>query len=378
MKYSQLISQPDEVSKMARSSFAFLVLVTCAALPGAAQPARAEAGLAASPASFEMLPGVVVERSRPALFLMSPERGVDAVDPRTGDLLWSSSEAARPVLAAGDRVYAQAEPSGGGVLEVVALSALDGRRQAASTIALPAGVNAGIGDGLESSFRVWAALEGGDLRLGWENTTRRSSPLPPKEGESVAAPRTGAAGIRASALGAEEFSVLGSVPARPDAPVARASWDDAHTSAAHLGALQATVVTSGQGRLVLRRGDASGAALPEVVLSEGGYHLRMPSVDGRHLLVSREVDPGSGEGYRLEIFDLATGSRLGEMPSRRSHVAFFVVGDVVVFETAAGAARVDDRMIAVPRQLNGFDLAAESLVWQRPLRDTRFRGQRPR
>src|SRR4051812_10693769 len=75
----------------------------------------------ASVGAFELLPGVVVDRSRPAVYLQRPDQGIGAVEPSSGALLWSSREAAKPLLVYGDLLVAQTEPIRDGTLGIAFL-----------------------------------------------------------------------------------------------------------------------------------------------------------------------------------------------------------------------------------------------------------------
>src|SRR5205823_4768852 len=55
-----------------------------------------------------LLPCGVADAAGRTGYLSNPGGGIDAVDLLTGDLLWKSDEAQRPLLVVGGRLYAQA------------------------------------------------------------------------------------------------------------------------------------------------------------------------------------------------------------------------------------------------------------------------------
>jgi hypothetical protein len=367
---------------------------------------------AAAPAgSFEMLPGVVVDRDRPAVYLMSPDQGIDAVDPASGARLWSSHEAARPLLVYGDLLVAQTEPVRAGILGIAFLDRNDGTRRLAVDVPLPKGVTARVGDGPGSRFDAWAAVRQGKVAIGWENVERWTKPVPPGPRDALETRLAGGALIdfpndpRADPRADSRMKPLtrtAEPPPRPAPPIVRLASDDgAPGERVRAGdvsaALRMVRNPAGPPRLVLQRWEAgTGAPLGEVDLLEGDYHLRLPSADGSHLLESREMTPSDGDGYSFLVFSLATGKLLGKAESPRSHAFFFVFNNLLVSESLPFARRVESKrgdedgdrdegdegdddagMVFEPRKLRAVDLASGAVVWERPLRDTAYRGPYP-
>src|SRR5688500_2202402 len=101
----------------------------------------------------EIAPGVAVDGSGSAVFLMSPARRVEARAVMTGALRWSSAEAVRPLAAAAGRLLAQADAPGGR-LDLVILDALSGQRVASESMTLPDEVSAPIDEVLGTRFEL--------------------------------------------------------------------------------------------------------------------------------------------------------------------------------------------------------------------------------
>src|SRR5271166_3071297 len=58
---------------------------------------------------FQLRPGVIVDAGQGVVFVMNPNRGIDSRDLSSGRVLWSTTIAAKPLLAFDDRLVAQAE-----------------------------------------------------------------------------------------------------------------------------------------------------------------------------------------------------------------------------------------------------------------------------
>ena len=109
------------------SSVAMLSFGTAAAidLPDAAELAR-------SASAFELRPGVVVDPAGGVAYLMRPGGGIEKVSLTSGELLWTTQEAAKPLALFGDLLIAQVDGTAAAdALEIVLLDAQQGgeRRQ---------------------------------------------------------------------------------------------------------------------------------------------------------------------------------------------------------------------------------------------------------
>src|SRR5947208_13252831 len=89
----------------------FLLLGLLAPHPGRAvppPPAAPDLPVAPGPSGTLALPAGIADPAGRTGFLAGAGGGVDAVDLTTGDVLWQTTEAQRPLLVVGDRLYAQA------------------------------------------------------------------------------------------------------------------------------------------------------------------------------------------------------------------------------------------------------------------------------
>ena len=72
------------------------------------------------------------------LYMMNERGGIDRVSVTSGELLWSSTEAAKPLVLYGDLLVAQVESATANRLEIVLLDVLSGDRSMEFLIDLPA------------------------------------------------------------------------------------------------------------------------------------------------------------------------------------------------------------------------------------------------
>ena len=119
--------------------------------------------------SFVFRPGVIVSPQQNALYLMTPNGSIDAVNLLSGNVIWSVADGAKPLALAKKILVTQAElQKKSNILKIVALdSEKEGQRIWTTEILLPLKVKALIDDGMESYFRVMAWYENNKVNLSW-------------------------------------------------------------------------------------------------------------------------------------------------------------------------------------------------------------------
>jgi hypothetical protein len=317
--------------------------------------------------------------------MMNPEGSVDKVAIDSGELLWSSESAARPLALYGDVLLAQSENAEAPGFEVVSLDALNGRDlQSTFRLELPEGVRANIDDGMGFSFKARGMIRDGQPLVLWEHTETYVKGVAPKSDEplersQLSAYRLDLASDRATAIDPALMS-----EAAPTLPAAARDWAISTPGAA--GAFPAGAVIAGtqlendgaRARIILKRWDSgSGFPLPDVELFRGEHVLRFESADKRHLLVAERLAPGDFEEYEWTIFSLETGELLGRLRHHQSHAWFLVSGNALIFESTPFGRLVDDSWVEKPRALGAALLGSGAIVWTRPLRDTSYTGSFP-
>jgi len=337
--------------------------------------------------SFEFRPGVIVDPDRPAVYLMNPQRGIDAVDLSSGKLICTTAKAAKPLFLYGDLLVAQAETSDRrGVLRIVILDAKDkGGLGLEAEIALPEGVWASIDDGLGTSFWASARIHEGALIVSWFFAEQLLSGANLRPDATAPRQITGAARIdlktgRVERLKADEL---------PPLPIAALPGNVAQLVASgvlagpvwHVGGVAATIQrasdTGGQ-RTILRRWNLdTGEPLPDVVLFGRELTFRYPSANGRHLLTSKLVETDPHVKYLWVIFSLETGGRVAEVRNHSPAAWFFVSGSRLIYESPLQRRLVDGAWAEEPRKLRAIDLVSGAELWNWPIRDTAYRGPYP-
>jgi hypothetical protein len=133
------------------------------------------------------------------------------------------------------------------------------------------------------------------------------------------------------------------------------------------------------GPLTLRRWEAAaGRPLPSVTLVEAAV-TALPSADQTHLLASERAGKGgpSDPEYLWSVFSLETGGRVGEVRSDVSAAPFFVWKDALVFRSQPRGYRRQGRWVEEPLQIRALPLRGGAPLWERPVRDTAYRGVMP-
>ena len=118
--------------------------------------------------SWITIPGGLADPAGKVAYLASASDGIEAVDLESGQAIWESKDAQRPLALAGDQIIAQA-PRGQAkinTINVIVLDAPSGKViSRAQPIVLPEWVAVDGGIGL--SFSSTAAMDGNDLVISW-------------------------------------------------------------------------------------------------------------------------------------------------------------------------------------------------------------------
>lgn len=316
---------------------------------------------------FELRPGVVVDPAAARLYLMNPQGGIDAVELATGNLLWTSKAAAKPLAAFDDRLAAQANQTpGSGSLPIVLLDTKSGRAESTISLPTPDRVTPSIDEQLRSSSSVAARVEPDGLLVWWTVTGRSVRPIPgPVSAQTVA----GAALIN---LQSHKVTTVthDQVDARlrgklSPAKAPRLKPNESLYYAPQLVdgcfvSVQPDVTGGGQHPVLKRWNAASGEPLPDVELGPG-YIASLPSADRSLYLV---VSEASGHVYVWSLYAIASGERVAEVRLPVSGRRFFLWHSILIYEVASSGLRA----------LN-FKTGAE--IWKRALRDTGYHGPYP-
>ncbi len=367
----------------------FLVLLLAGGCAAAAERAREESSRAPIQTSFELGPGVIVDGTGLTVFVMRPGGGIEAVDARSGDVVWSTDAAARPLALAGDRLVAQAEANRPGVLPIVILDISVAETPVLTTeVPLAAGVFALVDQPLGISFSVRARADGGEVSIWWDYLEQEVTGVAPAPGTSP---------IRRRFEGASRVEVISGklrvldgapTPVTPPLPPPVQQMVDSGElrqppwrAGRVLAAITERATDEGGRKVVLRRWDAeTGEALPEVLLLDGRPRAVLPSVDSRDVVITSRLEgtvAPAWDQYRWSIFSLLSGKALGEMRWHTSATPFWVAGGALLTMTQPFERRIEGRVLKEPLAVRAVGLGSETQIWSRPVRDTTYRGAYP-
>lgn len=340
--------------------------------------------------AFEFRPGVIVGADRCTAYLMNTQGGIDAVDLSSGESIWTTSRAAKPLLLHGDLLIAQAAeaPGRSGVFRIVGLNTTaKGEPVFEADVELPEGVSAFVSDGPGITFRASARISEVDLIVSWLFSEQPISGAYIEADATAFRQVTGTARIdletgRVEPLGSDETPSLNG----PQLPDNLARLVESGSLPGRLWRLDnvlisPALITDDDGeRILLKRWNGeTGEALPEISIRSNGLTVRYPSADYRHLLTSKlvETSPRVWEKYLWVIFSLETGVRVAEVRNFEPGAWFFISGSSLIQEVQPQGRLVDGVGVEEPRKLRAIDLASGAERWNRPIRDTAYRGSYP-
>ncbi|NIV51966.1 MAG: hypothetical protein GWN53_08825 [Gammaproteobacteria bacterium] len=337
--------------------------------------------------AFQFRVGVIADPDRGELYLMNPQGGIDAVDLTSGDVIWSTAQAAKPLLHYDKILVAQAEmPDVGNILRIVVLSADTGERVFDVDVELPDGVRASVDDHLGETFDASAYMHGGAVIVSWRFSVQQITGVNP--GPDPAAGSRRATGAVRVDLGTERVTHLHSdeipAPSEPAVPDNVASLIESGALRGPLlraGSVVATVIRTGNDRkrnIILRRWRLeTGEPLPDISLFDDGFTFRYASADERHLLGSKAAET-NGPAWMWSIYSVETGEHVTEV-RRPSPAAPFFIWDSMLFHESppTGRAGTGSWAIEEPRKVRALDLESGAELWSRAIRDTIYRGPYP-
>lgn len=326
------------------------VLLAALLVPGTA--------LAQAPVSVPALhDGVVVDPAGGTAYVMSPAGGIEARELATGNVLWRSAEAAKPLLLVDGTLVAQAPPPPEGDLVVVNLDSRRGTAKERKNIKLPPGQRAQVTDGLSRSFRAQAfATTNGSVIVSWTSEDGRSHQgiLPP-EVETPQTEEAKAASARAEALAQQR----------------------------RRGAVRLDLASGKVDSLPFAEAQATAVKAPGLIASIGGSNKsgspilgQLTSLDGRHTLTSERVPGQSWNRYRWTVTD-AAGAALGAVDAPVSMSPFVVSGNRILYVAEPAVLKQGDKFVEKPLRLKALDLQTGAEQWEAPVVESIYRGPFP-
>jgi hypothetical protein len=345
------------------------------------------ASVAASSATpFELAPGVIVDPVRGVVYLMNPQRGIDAIAFPSGKLIWRTASAAKPLLLFDDRLVAQAEAVAAmRALRVAVLNiAAHGEPVQSASLPLAAPAFASIDDGMGISFTADARVSAGNLEVSWRFTQRtvtgfaRPGPAPVLETNGAA--RIDLKTGRSQPLPAREAPTQPRMTPLPPSLQKLVDSRALPSTPQRAGKFYiATGSADGGKRAVVRRWDgAAGGALADIEL-DPGFNFGIASADGEMLLARKPLgaDATGWRDYLWAIYSLETREKIAEIRMPTSAAPFFVWNSMLVIVSRPFGRRINGKWTEEPLELRAFDLKTRGEAWKAPIRDTTYRGPYP-
>lgn len=339
--------------------------------------------------SFVLGPGVIISEHEGMAYVMVPGGEIQAVDARTGDSVWRSNIAAKPLAIQGNHLIAQAVAKRPGVLPI---EILDLRRPDAPPLTievpLPADVTAFIDQPLGISFVAEARDEGGEVVLSWNYLEQVVSSVAPAPGTSPIRRRAeGSARIDTESGEVQilEGTLKPPSPTLPPPLQQMFEGGESHRPPVRAGnvfaATTTRVIEGGERQVVLRRWEAeTGEELPDVVLFNGRPRAVVSSSDNRHIVITSRLEgaeAGEWERYQWSVFSMESGEPIGSIRWHTSATPFCVLDGTLLTITQPFSRRVEGRIVAQPPALRAISLETGVQTWSHALRDTTYRGPFP-
>jgi hypothetical protein len=299
---------------------------------------------------FELSTGVIVDPAGRRIYVMDPEHGIKAVDLATGERMWLTKIAAKPIGWAAGRLIGQVETSEiPNRLTIVAINPATGSKIVAGGMTLPGDVRASVTESLKGDFKAVAGLADGDTVVSWQFTKRSPKALPPGTRSTLPAP----GGI---------------------APRALINGTDSGVFRMNLATGAVSSMSTGESEPLNRLLMEEHLAPEQPNISDRQF----PSADGQNILVSTQTsDDEELEKYTLTVYERETKARLGEFKSHVSLVPFFVWRSLVIYESSPYVQRTGDGVREQPRKIRAIDLKAGKEIWSVEIRDAKYRGPFP-
>jgi len=295
--------------------------------------------------------GVVVDAASGVAYVMSREGGIDALDLTSGNVMWKSRDAAKPLALVDGVLVAQARPRENGKLILLALDARKGSARRQTEIDIPKALRANVADGPSQTFRARAYPAGkSSVVITWEaDNALPQGYLPAVPGEPTNDVEAKRAAEAAAALGRPQRGAVRLDLAAGSS--AQMSWDEAQKAVPAV-------------REIAQKGTGSVAR-------------QLVSLDGRHVLTS-EPSPEARlwTPYRWTVTD-ASGARIGTLDAPVSMAPFVVSGSRILY-VAQPSVRVEGgKTIQEPLSLQALDLRTGTKLWSVPVADSTYRGPFP-
>jgi hypothetical protein len=322
------------------------------------------------------LPGGLADPAGRAGFVASAAGGIEALDLQTGEVLWESIEAQRPLLLVGSRLIAQAGTKRNRFRILVYETQTGECVLESDPVVLPPWVVTGSASG--RSFDARWRLERNQLVCTWEAKAWNAG-IAHLPAEQSAAARKHAAGVARIDLDTgrvESGPAEKTEPEPPPRPLKELE-NRAVRWQGSIGPFTCAVVIeespSGQS-LVLRMWDpASGKALEPRELLRGKRLLVQTTLEGKYLCLrdgGNGPDQQGGRSIREQFWTLLSldpTAKSAKVPYETGTQAMAVVGPRLFYAVSGPVQGAINRSMVEPRILKAVSLESGKVLWQRPV-----------
>jgi outer membrane protein assembly factor BamB len=288
--------------------------------------------------------GVVIEQNRKELYIINPDNKMEAISLTTGQTLWSTGDKIKPLTLVNGKLICQAiSPGRQNEFAIVALDLTqNGRIISRNTIQLPDNVNTDYRQTGNSYFSIQTRVINGQAYFSWEYNY-----IPLR-------------GIF------EEESIN----------------KDKNEIIKQSGAFK---IDNNSGKL----NSINKEQLPNNFLSQSivlDQQNRIPNIktlqfvskDEKYAMASNKVaEDIVFNTYQWEIYERASGSKVGQILDYRSYAPFYVSGNTIIYEIGPYVRALKDGIEEVPLKIVAVDLETGKVLWSKEILDTIYRGPLP-
>jgi hypothetical protein len=311
-------------------------------------------------------------------FFASAAGGIEAIDLKTGELLWETNEAQRPLIVWGTRLLAQAGVQRNRLRILVFDLTQNGQCVLESDpVVLPDWVVSADAPG--RSFDARWEVDRNHLVLTWEAAAWYAAVARPTPKQDAAARKHDAGTARVDLdTGRVEYGPAPTTTAEPPTdPLPELEKKSVRWQGAAGKRLCAVTLEedNGQQTLSLRSWDrATGKEADPRVLLRGKRLLLQPTLDGHFFFVRDAGSTPDEKNLGKDRTDQYWALFAPQWPTEVARLPYepgmqsVAVLDGRAYYAVAGQVRGHiDRPLVQPRTLKAYDLKAGKLLWQRPL-----------
>lgn len=294
---------------------------------------------------FDLAPGTIADTVNEMVYVSHPEKGIDAISIVSGNVIWHSDQANRPILVRDGQLVAQADVSNKGIIELVAFESANGTVLSQKSLNAPSNIYAHTSEGLEHKFKIRANYDTNPLGdIEWNYSYEVAQGIAPQI-SLTDKPKDN------KTYGQINFSQM-------KTPSTLSVLDSA------------TLKTLSQ------------KPISKMIAIEGKFlqqdeGRQFASLSQNHVLVSQINDNSSTwEKYKWDIYD-TNNQLLGSFLHHNSYRPFEVVGDTVLFVTSPAINAEGNEVIQYPFMVNAYSLSSGTERWTQAVKDHKYNGSMP-